>query len=335
MSRSNRYNDFCRFTMERAIAIIGAGICGITAAREIAGRGFDVVLFDKSRGLGGRMATRRAAGVRINHGAPRITPANPELEGLLLAAGADRDALGGWVGKPGMSSIAHALCKGLHIENGQRVAALHETPDGVYLDFEDGARRGPFLRVIVTVPAPQAEALLPAEPELQRRLADVVMSPVWTYMAAFPERIDTSNRMSGPIFHRLSRQSDPDTEMNAPDIWVGHATRQWSEAYLEMPHALVETSMQAAVAAALGRLLPEPIYRAVHRWRFGLVRRPLGEPYLESASGRLLVGGDWTLGPGIGDAWASGRSMAERLLLTLPSSTMRGRDRAWRSDLTS
>lgn len=321
--------------MKRAIAIIGAGICGVTAARELAGRGVEVVIYEKSRGLGGRMATRRANGLHINHGAPRVTPGNPELEGLLLAAGAVRDPLGGWVGQPGMSAIARTLAKGIGVETGRRVSALREDREGIYLDFEEGPPEGPFLRVISGIPAPQAAALLGPEHALSRRLSDVELSPVWTFLAAFPERLDVRNRMSGPVFHRLFRQ-DMGAEAGAsPDIWIGHATRSWSKAYLEMPRTLVETSMQAAFAAALGRLPPEPVYRAVHRWRYGLTRRPLGAPFLEGFGGRVLIGGDWALGPGIGDAWASGRAMAERILLTLPRSALRARDRAWRSDFTT
>ena len=59
------------------IAIIGAGLSGATAARGLADAGHCVRLFDKGRGPGGRMSTRRidtALGqVRLDHGAQFFT----------------------------------------------------------------------------------------------------------------------------------------------------------------------------------------------------------------------------------------------------------------------
>ena len=41
------------------IAIIGAGIAGVTCAHECLKKGHDVTLFDKSRGVSGRSTTKR------------------------------------------------------------------------------------------------------------------------------------------------------------------------------------------------------------------------------------------------------------------------------------
>ena len=52
------------------VAILGAGMAGAAAARRLAEAGLDVRVFDKGRGIGGRMATRRTeAGARFDHGA--------------------------------------------------------------------------------------------------------------------------------------------------------------------------------------------------------------------------------------------------------------------------
>ncbi|MFM7188226.1 MAG: FAD-dependent oxidoreductase [Armatimonadota bacterium] len=47
------------------VAIIGAGLAGVAAAGDLAAAGKSVLVIDKSRGIGGRMATRRHAGTRI------------------------------------------------------------------------------------------------------------------------------------------------------------------------------------------------------------------------------------------------------------------------------
>ena len=64
------------------VAIIGAGLAGATTARTLVDAGADVVVFDKSRGVGGRMATRRAphdAAVTFDHGAQYFTARDPRF----------------------------------------------------------------------------------------------------------------------------------------------------------------------------------------------------------------------------------------------------------------
>ena len=57
-----------------AVAVIGAGISGLFAARTLADRGLNVKVFDKGRGLGGRMSTRRVDGKScFDHGAQYFT----------------------------------------------------------------------------------------------------------------------------------------------------------------------------------------------------------------------------------------------------------------------
>ena len=61
------------------IAIIGAGIAGLACATALRQAGFQVSLFVKSRGAGGRMSTRRGADWQCDHGAQYFTARNPEF----------------------------------------------------------------------------------------------------------------------------------------------------------------------------------------------------------------------------------------------------------------
>ncbi len=55
------------------VLVIGAGISGLLCATELQKAGLDVQIVDKGRGVGGRMATRRMSGGRIDHGAQFFT----------------------------------------------------------------------------------------------------------------------------------------------------------------------------------------------------------------------------------------------------------------------
>ena len=92
------------------IAIIGAGLAGLTAARLLAEAGRAVRLFDKGRGVGGRLATRRVthAGAThgFDHGAQYVRAEGPAFAALLDEAGARPwpDPLRR-VATPGMSAV--------------------------------------------------------------------------------------------------------------------------------------------------------------------------------------------------------------------------------------
>jgi len=73
------------------IAIIGAGMAGLACARHLAQAGHAPIIFDKGRGIGGRLATRRAEGLQFDHGAQYVNAHTPGFAALLAelaAAGA-------------------------------------------------------------------------------------------------------------------------------------------------------------------------------------------------------------------------------------------------------
>ena len=64
----------------KTVAVIGAGISGITAASNLAMKGFNVTIFEKSRGPGGRCATRCEKDFRFDHGAQYFTVSNDQFK---------------------------------------------------------------------------------------------------------------------------------------------------------------------------------------------------------------------------------------------------------------
>ncbi|MDE5077462.1 MAG: FAD-dependent oxidoreductase [Trichodesmium sp. St2_bin6] len=65
------------------IAVIGAGIAGLVCAQELQQAGYSVLVLEKSRGVGGRMATRRVLGSRADHGVRYLEPTNKFLQQLI------------------------------------------------------------------------------------------------------------------------------------------------------------------------------------------------------------------------------------------------------------
>ena len=170
------------------VAVIGAGLSGLAAARHLTDSGCDVTVFEKSRGLGGRLATRRAEGAVIDHGAPGLdAPAGSALHALALGLGArasmsatagprDADApladrLLTW--PEGITQLAKRVCGGLDIVRGVRITSLRESRSGFELGDEQGNGHGTADWVIVSAPAPQAADLLERSPVDHARVAAV------------------------------------------------------------------------------------------------------------------------------------------------------------------
>jgi predicted NAD/FAD-dependent oxidoreductase len=68
------------------VVIVGAGIAGLSAAAELVASGLRVVVLEKSRGVGGRMATRRVGEAVCDHGAQFFTVRGPAFRGMVTEA---------------------------------------------------------------------------------------------------------------------------------------------------------------------------------------------------------------------------------------------------------
>ncbi len=274
------------------IAIIGAGMAGLTAARHLVADGHPVAVFDKGRGIGGRLATRRAEAGTFDHGAPIAergaeTGFDAAMQGLQSC-----DAVpGGWRGRPAMSGLLKPWALRTTHEAATRIV---EISTDRRLVAEDGRRFGPFDAVIVAIPAPQVAAIFP-----HVDLRAVEMAPVWTVMASWDMPAGEIADPPAPFAAILPARTGQG--------YVVHATQSWTRDNLERTKDDVADELANRLGTCLGQGSP-PRHVAAHRWRFGRVVRPLNEPFAVCAE-RVLAGGDWALGHA-GHAWESGRAMA-------------------------
>ncbi len=298
------------------VIIIGAGLTGLTCARQLSDRGVDSILLDKGRGIGGRLSTRRGDGVRFDHGAQYITPDDPAFRALLEqaeregAAARLADKPESFVGLPGMTGLAKFVGRDLDVRQNIRVETLRPSSAGWDISWDGGGLTAN--RVVVTVPVPQAIDLL-VETSLSSVLDQVRMDPCLTLMLA-AEAEATFSMFRDPdadiawIARDSSKPGRPGTS-----CWVAQASADFSRRHLELGKDEIAEIMLPLVAAKLG-LTSKPTYLSAHRWRYALTARPLGQSHLQDETGTLFVGGDWCLGASAEDAWQSGRALAEAIV---------------------
>ncbi|GAB4357472.1 MAG: hypothetical protein Kow00114_09030 [Kiloniellaceae bacterium] len=314
------------------MAVIGAGVAGLTAAQRLREVGLSPVVFEKSRGLGGRLATRRTReGFAFDHGAQYITARSAAFRSAVEQATRDgfaarwhprgRDLLYGdshaWiVGTPAMNALLRPFAEDLDIRFSTRIASLSRERGGWRLQAEDGTAAR-FDRVVATLPAPQAAALLEDEEAIADALAGVSMAPCWSLLAAFrpapPLEFDVLRDVTPDLAWVACSSSKPARDGDAA-CWVAHAGPGWSRRHLEGDPETVAARLSEMLAQALGlSRLPEPAYLAAHRWRYAMTTAPLGRPFLCTADRSLFVGGDWCLGMRVENAFESGLAIANAL----------------------
>lgn len=324
------------------IAVIGAGIAGLACARRLAEAGLEVQVFEKSRGVSGRMSTRRSEIGQCDHGAQYFTARDPHFRAEVqrwIAAGAAAlwtprlqvferaEAAAGtvqaasierFVGTPGMTAPGRLLADGLPVYTEFQVSALQRQAEHWQVQDTQGRLHSGFHAVLLALPAPQATALLQqAEPALAARAATVTMRPSWALMlhydAPLPLAFDAAFVNSGPLRWIARDASKPGRP--ALETWLLHGTAAWSVASFDADREAVAAQMLAAFAA-LTALDPRQGLRAqsLHRWSYADSERTLGEPCLWNAKSGVGLCGDWLQDDKIEGAWRSGRALAQQVL---------------------
>ncbi|MCG6122452.1 MAG: FAD-dependent oxidoreductase [Microvirga sp.] len=308
------------------IAVIGAGMAGAAAARLLADHGASVAIFDKSRGLGGRMATRRIEGGAFDHGAQYFR-AQGERFAARLAEWREAGVVEEWedgrfVGTPAMNAPVKALIGDIPVFGGVSVTGLEKDGVGWILLGEGmpGEQMGgqTFDAVLGAIPSPQARPLLATAGWDPAALAVERYAPCLAAMIAFGEPLDFEPSLvveDEAIAWIADNGSKPGREGDL-ECFVVHAGADWSRAHLDEDPDEILAMLYMRFVGLTG-VMADPVHGAAHRWRYALVDNPLGETHLWNAQTKLGACGDWCLAPRVEAAFDSGEAAARAMLASL------------------
>lgn len=318
------------------IGIIGGGISAAACGQVLRDRGFKIEVLEKSRGVGGRMATRRTEHGPFDHGAQYFTARDERFRELIRQA-CDRQAAQRWdgrigelksgrfhpssnkerfVGTPTMNALVKMIWADQAIQTNVRVTVVEGHPGEWYAVDQDAKRHGPFRVVISTAPAEQSSVLLAPSDELRSEAEKVRTDPCWAVMLSLPK--DDSIVWDGAFVNDhpiswISRNASKPQRPPQPDNYVVHASPDWSRANIQCENADVTRRLLDDFTLVTGLTTENSLYCQAHRWMYSIPATPLERPFLFDAKLQLAACGDWCGGPRVEGAYLSGRQLGEHL----------------------
>jgi len=332
MKRDQRYDAI----------IVGGGVAGLSAARQLQGTGSSVLVLESNLSPGGRLRSPRIEGSVFDDGAPFFQVHDVRFQRIVdrwIASGIVREWTRGYVrddgtvdadgeprycGVPGMSAIPEALAEGLSVRCNARVTAVREE-GGAYTVFTSDAQEFRAVSVILAVPVPHVPSMLhKVDSLIEKELQSIRYAPLLTILALCTEDDPVPGpgivQPGGPVASLIVDNTKKGMPSDRSAVTI-HTTTAFSRQFFDRPDGVVI----AAVVGAVEKWLDLSRARVqVTRWPHARVLQTINRPYVTiSKSPPLVCAGDGVAGTRVEQAAMSGIDAAEhvRELLGLPEAS--------------
>ena len=276
-----------------SIAVIGAGMSGLSLARLLSPHA-EVTIFEKSRGFGGRLATRRAEGYAFDHGAPYFRAIGPRFI-TLVDQMRDQGVVDIWrarfaeirhgqiadsrlwgdqpphfTGTPSMNEIGKFLARGLTVRTEQKLIKAKRLDGQWHLEFEgSGLCAQSFDTLILAIPAPQIAAVLSDDMKALLPAIQTPMTGCFALMLGFDAPVDLgfdSALIDDPALSWLSVEASKPGRPSKPSITL-LSRNDWAQAHMDDDLDEVRAEMLRALKAIAPARSLDPAFQTIHRWR--------------------------------------------------------------------
>ncbi|WP_226669890.1 NAD(P)/FAD-dependent oxidoreductase [Metabacillus litoralis] len=290
--------------MKKPVVVIGAGISGVMAASIVRENGFDhIVVLDKGRSVGGRMATRRIDEGKVDHGAQFMT-VRTEIFQSYVEKWENQDLVSEWFGDPyprykgneGMNSIVKKLAEQLPVKLNTKVVSVQQEKADYLIQTDNGERmeaRG----IILTAPAPQSLDMIQhleiGEYEKQQ-LEAITFNPCFVLLITLNQssQLPESGYRIDDLPDGIERIVDHQKKgiSSIPTVCV-YSTGEWAKTHDELTEEEIRHILLEKIK---GIISAEHIIDIQHkRWRYSEAISTVSEPFLDLKLEKpFLIAGD-------------------------------------------
>lgn len=329
--------------MVHSVAIVGSGLAGLVAGRRLIQHGFNVVIYDKSRGPGGRLANKRSEYGNFDFGAQYFTCSSPifkeQVEDwiqrgivkewkfnpkVIDSPGEIKEKENStirYVGIPKMTEISRDIEKDINVKNitySTLITKITKSEDSKFTLFSNDTQiQNTFDLVIINTPPEQAIPLLSESNSLQDICKNIKMSPCWALSLTFEKSLNLP--VDGAFVNCssiswISNISSKPERTQSPETWVIHSNCEWAKNNLEKQPDEVVNLLSEDFFTVLGIKKQNFIHSIAHRWRYSIALSPLEKEILFDDDKRIGVCGDWCNKGKVEGAYVSGYNLAQKII---------------------
>lgn len=313
------------------VAIIGAGLSGLTCAKQLQHRGFSVDIFDKGRGVGGRMSSRRTSWGYIDHGTQYFTVKDPLFKEFLK----NYDSIiAVWEGKfarwqekeftpffpenpryvasMGMNNLCKSM--NLKVRLQTKIIQLEKSTSWTLVDDNEEKYSG-YDIVIVTAPPAQTYDLLKDKTNITSSIEAMKMYACFSLMVIPEEKLNLcfdGVELQHPVLGWVA-MNDSKPMRGEKGAIVMQSNFTWAEDNLEENRDVLIEIIKKNTEDVFNIKFANNLYESLHLWRYALPVLNNEKGYYLDEDNNIGICGDWCLKGKVESAFLSGYYLAEKL----------------------
>lgn len=319
------------------IAVIGAGLSGLTVANVLKDAAH-ITVFEKARGVSGRMSTRYADPYQFDHAAQFFTARSTAFTSFLtphLASGLVQE----WAPKvvtlekgkkpykrdwfephyvatPKMNDLCKILAMNIDVQLPVHINNITKKDSGWQLEDKDSKDCGIYDWVVSSAPSHQTAMLLPDDFAHIDKVNNAQMSACFSLMLGFEDNIachfGAARVKNSPIDWISVNTDKPQRNQNTSLLVTTH--HDWSEIHKNDDKADIQQLLIDELSDILQLNAHKAQHQTIHRWLYAGVAQAAGEDYLLDDKQQLAACGDWCIEGRVEAAFLSGHRLGTRLL---------------------
>ena len=319
------------------IAIIGAGMAGLTAAHQLAAR-HEITLFERADKPGGRMASRTVNDFTFDHGAQFFTAKTTSFQQFLMPY-LESGALARWdaafaefsgpeitsrrqwdaefphyVGAPDMNALPRAMAAPLTIHYGCNIDGIRPA-DGRWQLVTGAQVSGEFDWVISSLPARQSVALFESHSNMLGKVPGNLMRPCYALMLGFdtPQDLDwqAAHVKQADISWMSVNSSKPGRHGRFSMLIL--ATNAWTRDNFQLDLPAAGEHLLSEVERIAGINRQQLVHQDIKRWTYVNLPRQFGNKAFIDKTQQLAACGDWCIQGRVEAAFTSADWLADKL----------------------